>query len=40
MGDKLPKDYKVYVPLTILFVLLVLLMPGSRSFNYKYAKGV
>lgn len=39
MGDKLPKDYKVYVPLTILFVLLVLLMPRSTSFNYKYSKG-
>ena len=39
MGDKLPKDYKVYIPLTILFVLLVLLMPRSTSFNYKYSKG-
>ncbi|MGN0191670.1 MAG: HD family phosphohydrolase [Candidatus Cryptobacteroides sp.] len=39
MGDRLPKDYRVYIPLTILFVLLVLLMPRSTSFNYKYSKG-
>ena len=39
MGDRLPKDYRVYVPLTIVFVLLVLFMPRSTKFNYNYSKG-
>lgn len=39
MGEKLPKDYRVYLPLAILFVLLVLMMPRSTSFNYRYSKG-
>lgn len=34
-----PKDWKVYVPLVILFLILVLLMPRSGKFNYDYKKG-
>ena len=39
MGDKLPKNYRVYIPLAVVFVLLVLFMPRSTKFNYSYSKG-
>ena len=34
-----PKTFKVYVPLLVLFLLLVLLMPRSPKFTYDYKKG-
>lgn len=39
MSDRLPKDYRVYIPLVVVFVLLVLFMPRSTKFNYSYSKG-
>lgn len=39
MSDRLPKDYRVYIPLAVVFVLLVLFMPMSTKFNYSYSKG-
>ena len=39
MSDRLPKDYRVYIPLCIVFVLLVLFMPRGTKFNYSYSKG-
>lgn len=39
MSDRLPKDYRVYIPLAVVFVLLVLFMPRSTKFNYSYSKG-
>ena len=36
---KLPKNYKVYMPLIALFLLLLLLLPRSPKFNYDYKKG-
>lgn len=39
MSDRLPKDYRVYLPLAIVFVLLVLFMPRSTKFSYSYSKG-
>lgn len=39
MSDRLPKDYRVYIPLAAVFVLLVLFMPRSTKFNYSYSKG-
>lgn len=35
----LPKSYKAYLPMAVLFVLLVLIMPRSTKFNYDYKKG-
>lgn len=34
-----PKKLRVYIPLLLLFVLLVFLMPRSTQFNYDYKKG-
>ena len=34
-----PKQFKVYLPLILLFVLLVFLMPRSSRFGYDYRKG-
>ncbi len=34
-----PKQYKVYLPLVVLFVMMVFLMPRSSRFNYDYKKG-
>lgn len=34
-----PKGWRVYLPLIVLFVILVLLMPRSGKFNYDYRKG-
>lgn len=34
-----PHGWKVYAPLLVLFVILVLLMPRSGKFNYDYKKG-
>ncbi len=39
MSDRLPKDYRVYIPLAVVFVLLGLLMPRSTKFDYSYSKG-
>ena len=35
----LPKKFRVYFPLILLFILLVYLMPRSPKFNYDYKKG-
>ena len=34
-----PKRFRVYLPLIVLFLLLVFLMPRSLKFNYDYRKG-
>ena len=34
-----PKKYKVYLPLIIIFLILVALMPRSSRFGYDYKKG-
>ena len=34
-----PKQFKVYLPLILLFILLVFLMPRSSRFGYDYRKG-
>ena len=34
-----PKHFKVYLPLIIIFMVLVFLMPRSSRFGYDYAKG-
>ena len=34
-----PKSSKVYVPLILIFILLVFLMPRSSRFSYDYEKG-
>lgn len=34
-----PKSFKVYLPLIVIFVLLVFLMPRSSRFSYDYRKG-
>lgn len=34
-----PKQFKVYFPLILLFLLMVCLMPHSPKFNYDYKKG-
>ena len=39
MKKSLPKGYRVYIPLVIVFVLLVLCMPRSTKFGYSYTKG-
>lgn len=38
-NNKLPRGYKVYVPLVLLFILFVFLIPKSPKFNYEYKKG-
>ena len=35
----LPRSFKVYIPLIVLFVLLAFLMPRSPKFTYDYKKG-
>ena len=37
--SRFPKGYKVYLPLVLLFALLVFVMPRSPKFNYDYRKG-
>lgn len=34
-----PRKFRVYLPLILLFVLLVFLMPTASKFNYDYKKG-
>ena len=34
-----PRQYKVYLPLAALFVMMVFLMPRNARFNYDYRKG-
>ncbi len=34
-----PRSFKVYLPLIILFLLLVLVMPRTQKFAYEYKKG-
>ena len=36
---KFPKQFKVYLPLIMLFMLLVFMMPRSPKFVYDYKKG-
>lgn len=36
---KFPRRFRVYFPLILLFVLLVIMMPRSPKFNYDYKKG-
>ena len=35
----LPRSYKVYLPLIVLFIGLVFLLPRNPKFNYDYKKG-
>ena len=37
--SRFPRGYKVYLPLVLLFALLVFVMPRSPKFNYEYRKG-
>ena len=37
--SRFPRGYKVYLPLLLLFALLVFVMPRSPKFNYDYRKG-
>jgi putative nucleotidyltransferase with HDIG domain len=37
--SRFPRGYKVYLPLVLLFVLLVFVMPRSPKFTYDYKKG-
>lgn len=37
--SRFPRGYKVYLPLVLLFALLVFVMPRSPKFNYDYRKG-
>ena len=37
--SRFPRGYKVYLPLVLLFALLVFVMPRSPKFNYDYKKG-
>ena len=37
--NNFPKGVKVYLPLVLLFVLVVFLMPRSSRFSYDYKKG-
>ena len=34
-----PRGFKVYLPLCVLFLILVLILPRSGKFNYDYRKG-
>lgn len=34
-----PRKFRVYLPLILLFILLVFLMPTASKFNYDYKKG-
>ena len=36
---KFPREFKIYLPLIILFVFLLMLMPRTGNFNYDYKKG-
>ena len=36
---RFPRGYKVYLPLVLMFALLVSMMPRSPKFNYDYKKG-
>ena len=36
---RFPRDIKVYIPLILLFVFLLLLMPRTGNFNYDYRRG-
>lgn len=37
--SRFPRGYKVYLPLVLLFALLVFMMPRSPKFSYDYKKG-
>lgn len=37
--SRFPRGYKVYLPLVLLFALLVFVMPRSPKFTYDYKKG-
>ena len=36
---RIPRNFKAYLPLIGLFLLLVFVMPRSPKFNYDYSKG-
>ncbi|MGN1210398.1 MAG: hypothetical protein ACI4TM_01845, partial [Candidatus Cryptobacteroides sp.] len=36
---RLPHSYKVYLPLVLLFAIMLLLIPKTENFNYDYRKG-
>ena len=36
---RFPRSFRIYLPLVLLFVCLLLLMPRSGKFNYDYRKG-
>ena len=36
---RLPHSYKVYLPLVLLFVIMLVLIPKTENFNYDYRKG-
>ena len=36
---RFPSKFKVYLPLVVLFALLVFLMPKAPKFSYDYQKG-
>lgn len=36
---RLPHSYKVYLPLVLLFAVMLLLIPKTENFNYDYRKG-
>lgn len=37
--SSLKREYKIFVPLALLFLVLLVLMPRARKFNYEYRKG-
>ena len=36
---KIPRDYKVYLPLVLTLVFFVFMLPRSPRFGYEYKKG-
>lgn len=36
---RLPHSFKVYLPLVLLFVIMLVLIPKTENFNYDYRKG-
>lgn len=39
MSRTVPRSYKVYIPLVLLFAVVLALMPRTEKFNYSYKKG-
>ncbi len=38
-NSKFPKEFKLYLPLIILFTVLLILLPKAPKFSYEYSKG-